>query len=419
MVLSLSILTVSAAHAAPPPLSMMEEPKLLWVPLNRVATFNLMSTEISQPFYSQMEGWVTPKLQTVVAPIDAKATVNPFALEDKDFAVGNHLPNPGEQEGPIPKISSISAKWFDDVVKNNEKLPDLFLIGGHHVISEGWHNQEENAFLYMPTMLETFKDHPNAKKVFGAVKLAILWGCNTMTNLEPHAEDGSYLNSQEIESIFKSGTKGENKMRGILSDGSIKTNSLEFYKSRLAREYGKYTKQYEYTRDPKEEKCIGKKPYENCTVTNLERIMPEKFLYDGEHIFNEPYRMKGIFPNAYLVLGFSSASPSEEDRAKILGKTLADARKELNKGLPAKDARKIYNVMYTITSEKTSDELRKRVIESVRKFWTINTFNMNGGRPSGSITPAYPELDKNGVFNVEVSKDTPLHLPYEKRTTLY
>ena len=73
--------------------------------------------------------------------------------------------------------------------------------------------------------------------------------------------------------------------------------------------------------------------------------------------------------------------------------------------------------METIVDPNTPPDLRKTVIESVRKNWTIVTYAQNRGRPSGSITPALPELDKNGIFNVSVpgSKDTPLYAPYEVR----
>jgi hypothetical protein len=73
------------------------------------------------------------------------------------------------------------------------------------------------------------------------------------------------------------------------------------------------------------------------------------------------------------------------------------------------------NIIGTIVAPQTDETLRKKVIEALRKNWTIQTYKMNRERPSGSITPAYPDLDANGVFNVHVSKDTPLYAPYEDR----
>jgi hypothetical protein len=75
----------------------------------------------------------------------------------------------------------------------------------------------------------------------------------------------------------------------------------------------------------------------------------------------------------------------------------------------------VTNIIGTIVAPQTDETLRKKVIEALRKNWTIQTYRMNRKRPSGSITPAYPDLDANGSFNVRVSKDTPRYAPYEDR----
>jgi hypothetical protein len=389
--------------------------KLLWVPLNRVATFTLLKQSFEKTSALADGRVVQPLLQTTKAPGLVGDPVNPFGLANHDFRTGLQLTNE-TSNGPVPTVSENDVKWFEEQVAANN-LPDVFMVGGHHVISEGWHNDPESSFLFMPTLLDTLSKSNSARKIFDHVKLAVLWGCNTMTNLEPHGANGEYLDSSEIETEYKASRSGRLSMIGINAAGDVKTNSLEFYKQRLAREYGPESGKYEYTRSSRRERCIGTpaEPFKNCPVTNLERIMPETFLYDGTHKFNEPARMKSIFRNAYLVLGFSSASPSEEQRAKILNQVLREATHDLNQELlvthqPAQD-----NILYTIVADQTDHDLRMKAIELVRKHWTLDTYSLNRQRPSGSITPAFPELDKNGVFNVHVSRDTPLVAPYEKR----
>lgn len=440
MMKSFSLICLLASTAVSSAFADSPAVKLLWAPINRTATYKLLESEYE---LGQILGGQTvyPRLETIVAPVNPYKNPNPFAIADHDFAVGNNLPSPGLERGPVPKVKEADALWFDDLVRKGD-LPDVFLVGGHHVISEGWHDDPESMFLFMPTLMETLRTHPAAKQVFDHMKFAVLWGCNTMTNLEPRADDGAFLDSAEIKAAYESGDEGKNRMIGLRADGSVKTNSMEFYKSRLAREYGPNSGHYEYTRSAKAERCKGPGKYENCEITNLERIFPDSFLYDGEHRMNEPYRMKQIFPKAYLVLGFSSASPSEERRATILGKTLDNARDSLNKGKFPNDAGYIKNILYVLTADETPAELRKTVIQEIRKQWTIATTIMNPSpangkaRPSGSVTPAFPELDANGIFPIggkelqaELKRrgatkldfdptDAPTFAPYEKRIAL-
>jgi hypothetical protein len=407
----------SVSYEATPDAHVADRPpvKLLWVPLNRVATFTLLKQSFEKTHVTSDGKVVQPLVQTIRAPGLLGDPINPFALANHDFRTGMQLTN-STAYGPVPNISEDNAKWFDDQVAANN-LPDVFMIGGHHVISEGWHNDAESSFLYMPTLLDTLSKSDSARKIFDHVKLAVLWGCNTMTNLEPHGPNGEYLDSSEIETEYKAGASGRLSMLGVNTAGDVKTNSLEFYKQRLASEYGADSGKYEYTRSSRRERCIGTpaEPFKNCPVTNLERIMPETFLYDGTHKFNEPARMKSIFRNAYLVLGFSSASPSEEQRAKILNQVLREATFDLNQELSATHQAIQNNILYTIVADETDNHLRMKAIELVRKHWTIDTYALNRQRPSGSITPAFPKLDQNGVFNVHVSRDTPLVAPYEIR----
>ncbi len=375
--------------------------KLLWGPLTRVATLKILESEIDRPYYKLTK---KPMITQSVMPMIQAGPVkqNPFLFTDYDFYVGNHLPRAGEQIEAPPTISSSDAKWFKNLIKS-KKAPDIFIIGGHHVIAEGWHNHEETHFLYEPTLQETLKKYPAARQTFDNVKFAILWGCNTMTNLEPHGPNGEYMSPAQIYEEFEKGNRDQ------MIGPSSKINTLEFYKERLAREYGPSNPEhYEYTRGPQFEKCLGPGKYENCKVTDLDRILPERGLYDGSHRFNHPYVNKRYFPNAYLVLGYSSASPSEEARGVIFKTMLQRSYKDLKKY-------NVTNIILTLIDPKTPEDLRKNVIEVVRKNWTIVTYELNRARPSGSITPAYPELDSNGIFNTVVSKDTPAYSPYENR----
>ena len=387
--------------------------KLLWVPTNRTATNVVLKKEFEAEVYGSSILSVKPDLEITTAPFTAGEHPNPFGITDKDFNTGWFLSHPDETQGPVPTIAPADAAWFDELIAKN-KIPDVFEVGGHHVISEGWHSDNEHHFLFAPTFIDALNTYPSIRTVFDHVKVAFLWGCNTMTNLEPHGLNGEFLSTSQIKDIYDGSPEGRLRMIGLSKpNGAPLYNSVEFYKQRLNSEYGKNSRRWEYTRIKSEETCKG--PYTDCRVTDLERVMPESFLWDGTHRFNEPIRMKQIFRKAYLVLGFSSASPSEERRAFILQTTMDRTRAALNAGKKDTDLSYIRNVLYTIESDDTPTRLRKEVIEEVRKQWTIATNEYNADRPSGSITPAFPDLDKNGVFNVVVSKRTPAYAPYEAR----
>ena len=263
-------------------------------------------------------------IREIDIPIDPDQHPNPFKSVSEDFDVGQYLPDPGQTPSAPPSLEPRDAEWFEDRVSRDE-LPQIFVIGGHQVISEGWHNHAETRFMFLPTLLQTLQSTPAAREVFGSVKLAILWGCNAMTNLEPHGPAGEYLDPGQIRLRYESGLQGRKTRIG----SEARTNSLEFYKARLALEYGPNspTGHYEYTRNVNDERCLGPGRYERCSITNLERIMPESGLFDGSHRYNYPYMMKRLFPGAYLVLGFSSASPSESERTLIF-QEIPEARRE-------------------------------------------------------------------------------------------
>lgn len=331
-------------------------------------------------------------------PISSDAKPNPFHITSNDFAVGDSLPwPPTRRVGDIPSSSAADLSWFSN--KANES-PDVLILAGHHVISEGFHNDQEDKFLFIPHLAKTLASHAPARSYFGHIKLAILFACNTLTNLEPHHDDGSVMSPDEIRRLYMSDMAGRDRVIGAPSV----INSLEFYKRRLATEYGPGMPEYAYTRDPKAENCSGPGQFDNCHVANLDRILPESGLYDGSHRYNEALTAQNLFPGAYLVLGFSSASPSEELRVQILQAAVKMADKELEL--------KNQNVIKLIVDPATSDADRRRAVMALRTAWETVTYKMNRHRPSGSITPAYPDIDGGYVMTLRQTADQQLYSKY-------
>ena len=110
----------------------------------------------------------------------------------------------------VPQITEAQAQWFDRMVASGN-LPDVFVVAGHQVISEGWHNHSETLFMFLPTLLSTLTKHPSARAFFDHIRIAVLWGCNTMTNLEPHGDNGEYLNPEQIKKLYFFRPRGQSK----------------------------------------------------------------------------------------------------------------------------------------------------------------------------------------------------------------
>ncbi len=359
------------------------------------ATLNIVSRELAE---------AGRQTRVTDIPLD-RGPVTPFAISTLDFAAGNARAPPGERHDGPPIIDAASAKWFDDIVARGKK-PDIFVIGGHDVISEGWHNDAETGFLYLPTLRETVATHPNAQKVFGNVKLAILWGCNTMTNLEPHGANGAYLSPEDIAAQYAQGGSARQKMVGTPNQ----TNTLEFYKSRLAREYGPGMEHYEYTRKAKNEVCKAQANHEGCTITNVDRAMPDSGLLTARTASTGPAMMKELFPERVPRARLLERLTQRAAARRHLRRGFCAARSATSRGLLGSS-----NIIQQIIDPATPEPLRATIIEAVRRNWTRVTYEANRHRPSGSITPKLPQLDANGIFNVNVSKDTPMYAPYEQR----
>lgn len=351
---------------------------------------------------------------------------NPFLITPGDFWTLFHRSWAPHPAGPAPQVAPGELTWFDDQVQKSA-LPTVFVIGGHHVISQGYHNDPETMFMYTPTLLKTIRSYPSARQYFDSVKFAVLWGCNTLTDLEPHGPNGEHLDPQQIEALYRTSPEGKTQVIGTAQAN----NTLEFYRARLAREYGEWRAKegkYEYTRNPKKERCEGTStaPYQNCKVTNVDRILPDRLLWDGDHALNGGLVHREIFRNARLVLGYNSASPSEEGRVKIFETALKQTKEDLNRGIAPSSPDYVANPIAEIISDQTPAPRLERIIQVFRSAWTEATTRLNRARPSGSITPALPQLDSDGMFvldpevnaqrpanqKIKHSPQAPLYWPY-------
>lgn len=340
------------------------------------------------------------KINMVILPTMPNSSPNPFMAAPKDFNVGDYLPWPlNTPPGMFPTPSRQQLDWYDEQLRKS-LAPDVFVIGGHHVISQGYHDDAELSFIFQPSLFWAVENDRAARAYFDHVKVAILFGCNTLTNLEPHRADGSAMEPDEIRKLYESGPQGRQAVLGT----AAATNTLEFYKSRLAKEYGPRSHKYQYTRNAAKEQCDPSSPTSWCPVSNLERIMPDSGLFDGSRRYNEALKARELFRNAYLVIGFSSASPSEEKRVLYLQRAVRMATKEL--GLSGK------NAMDLIVGDQTPEPLRKRAIISLRRAWERVTFLANRQRPSGSITPRYPDIDRGYVMELRQTNDPQLNAKY-------
>lgn len=381
--------------------------KMLWVPTNRQATTNVLVNHIKNRF------------QVIKAPFGVNASEkNPFHGTYGDFDRGTSRPRAGEAVGDYPKVNAYDASWFDGIAAQ-ENLPKIFQIGGHHVIADGWEDGPEDWYIFAPTLRNTLAQYPKVKKVFDHIKLALLWGCNTLTNLEPHGPNGEYLSPEEIRRQYESGNSGKRRMLGLEDGGDVTVNTLEFYKQRLAREYGpnNHEGHFFYTRDASRERCVSPDGLNRCAPSNLDRIFPDSYLWDGSHAYNEAYQAKVMFPNARLVLGYSSASPDEETRGEHLRLTLKAAQATLNRGLSFGDSRYVNDIVSWIVSDDPSidEDYRKQIIQEVRKNWSREYQKMVWKLHAGSITPAYPELDRDGPFVEKLTNHINIYVPYEGR----
>ncbi len=313
---------------------------------------------------------------------DLNAADNPFLVTGKNFLTS--------KDGQIPLIPASRLSWFENLIAQN-KMPDIFIINGHHVPGLGFHSDttyeapEKNAdgeslqlytkSLFMPSIHKSIETYPILKKFFSRTKLVFVGGCWGLSNFEQKSNgiSGDYLNPEKLAQIYLT-----NKSAVIGSSGN--RHSLEGQRWELATIYGG-----DFTRSAANESCSDSSKL-ICDKYHADRVMPDSMLFDGSHRFNQPHWYKKSFPNALGVFGFFSPSPRTP--GSIWQSTFNQSRERM----------KINNVLLPLFDEATSIQAKKTIIQSLRISWTRATYLINRNRPSGSITPAFPDLDKNGLF---------------------
>jgi len=400
-VLSLVVLNAGGDEksAAGQPVTKTES--ILWGPFSTLHILEYVKSQIEFPLLdgTRIKAEYLPFQLPKVIPGPGEGTLemNAFNITNEDYEYANHLVPNGQTPGPAPHILEKDALWFKQLVQQGV-CPKFFVIAGHQVISHGWHNDAETKFMFLPTFLDTLTRYPEARKILNCVKVAILFGCNTMTNLEPHHEDGSAYSTSEIVQAYNSGPAGKAKVIGT----SEILNTLEFYRARLAREYGPSNPEghYDYYRNQKPDAEVAQKinfrGHAKHIIENVDRVFPDEGMFDGR--YNYPVMMKKLFPNAAVVVGFSSASPNNNVATAIFAEVINATRVKVNKGMLPSNPHYIKNILYTLADEKSSETLKREIVASIRHYWPLMTYKMNRGRPSGSISPQFPDLDRDGII---------------------
>ncbi len=367
-------------------------------------------------------------VQITRVPMDKQN--NPFNVTSDGFHIGNSRPTANEKFQYPPIANNLS--WFDQFDPQkvtaqalNEVLPDILVISGHAIAGLGWHSDEmdpgENYYqqsFYLAGFVHTLRSHPGARNLFKNIKMVMLGGCNSLVNFEPHYTNGAFLNSKQIAAIYNYKSLNTNHSGISYVIGNATTfNTLDFYRRRLTRLYP-----LDFTLDPYQERCTlrvaGLAP-DHCQTLDLNRVLPDYGLFNESHMFNYPYMMKRIFPKAALILGFAGSSDYAPRTKEMLFETLQASLQELNA-----NGAGLSNVLSPIIdkdSKNISRELKKIILQSIRKNWAIQTYR-GLGRIGSSITPTFPEVDANGPFAdlsgdskriLQIEAEAPPCAPYE------
>lgn len=367
-------------------------------------------------------------VQVTRVPMDKQN--NPFNVTSDGFHIGNSRPSENEKFQYPPIANDLS--WFNQFDPQkvtpqalNEILPDILVISGHAIAGLGWHSDEmdpgENYYqqsFYLAGFVHTMRSHPGARNLFKNIKMVMLGGCNSLVNFEPHYTNGAFLNSKQIAAIYNyQSQKNNHSGKSYVIGNATNFNTLDFYRRRLARLYP-----LDFTLDPYQERCAlriaGLAP-DHCQTLDLNRVLPDYGLFNESHMFNYPYMMKRIFPKASLILGFAGSSDYAPRTKEMLFETLQASLQEL-KGNGA-DISNVLSPIIDKDSKIISRELKKTILQSIRKNWAIQTYR-GLGRIGSSITPAFPEVDANGPFVdfsenskriLQIENEAPPCAPYE------
>jgi hypothetical protein len=379
-----------------------------------VLHLNLGNTELSSQIQRELSVSLPggPQRQVVIIRPNLFDQNNPFSVSNQNFALGKSRPAMSHHGHPAPVYSEKQLQWFESQMAQ-DLYPDVFIVNGHHIPALGFHSDENGdsplvdqngdkmrfrkKSLFTPTLHQSIQKYPILQRYFSRVKLVFVGGCWGLSNLEPRSEGdhGNYLTPEEIRELYKV------DRRKAIGSSSI-SHSLEYQRWELATIYSG-----EYTRDARGETCVQGSIGEKCDKWHVDRVLPDYGLWDGSHMFNQPYLYKRSFPNAVAVFGFHRPSP------KTPGNIWAAAFHE------ARIRTGVSNLLGSLLNENLPVDFRKMILQELRISWTKNSYLQNRQRASGSITPAFPELDADGPFAYRAGQnelpEAPKHAPYEAR----
>jgi len=378
--------------------------RLLHIQLGGTSVFRFIKTEI------QGHGAIKGKTFVEIRLPNIKQQ-NPFGFSRYNFDTGGYRPADISQMTAPPVISERDASWYQEQL-DQDLVPDILYIGGHQIPGMGWHSDETDAndyylrSIYFPTLLESVKKYPAMKEYFARIKIIFIGGCWGLANLEPHGPHGEYLSPQAIEKIYFSSAKGRSQMLGNI----YSRHSLEYQRHELYTLYDG-----DFSNGPKAEVCRDPVNFKDCLTFNAQRVLPDIGLYDGSHSYNYPYLMKHLFSGAYLVFGFHSPSPYNENVAPMYRTAFDWTRQKIGAN---------ENLFLDLLDPGVSVEQKKQLVQTLRLNWTKATYRLNREaidanrfvpRPAASISPIFPELDANGPFVGEGMEWAPTYAPYEER----
>lgn len=346
---------------------------------------------------------------------------NPFAVSKYSHQFGLSRQNGEIHMNQTPLLNDKMVAWFSDLERRNIQ-PDIFIINGHHLVGMGFQSDGttetgklnqfgqsidlEDRSLYLQTLIQSQNTFPVVKRFFENIKLVFVGGCEGLSNLEPKefGTHGRALAPDEIRSRYLNG-------QSLLMAGDIaERTGLAYYKDDLVRTYPSG-----FTKNEKNEVCLDQINKQHCEVYDVNRILPVSGLWDGSHIYNMPLQMKKLFPNALGIFGFNTPSPTKP--GPIWMSAFTEARK--NSGSE--------NIILPLLSSEFNLESKKQILQKLRVSWTKATAQLNKRwvngktifRVSGSVSPAFPDLDANGIFAYDENQmayaAAPKFAPYELR----
>lgn len=347
---------------------------------------------------------------------------NPFAVSRWSHQLGLTRTDDQIKDEYTPLFTPKMVSWFEDLEAKGIR-PEIFIINGHHLVGMGfqsdgsWETKYKNQFnqtielanrsLYLQTIIKSSHAFPVIKRFFEGIKLAFVGGCEGLSNLEPKefGDRGRALTPAEIKAKIQSGQKS------LMLGDIAKRTGLAYYKYDLAKTYPG-----DFTLKESEEVCLDKVNRLHCEVYYVHRILPDSGLWDGKHLYNMPYQMKKLFPKALAVFGFNTPSPLSP--GPIWQATFNEARSSAG----------LNNVLSPLLSDEVSTADKKQILQKIRIAWTKSTYRLNKkyhgdklvNRVSGSITPAFPDMDQNGIFAYADGQseyaEAPAFAPYEVRS---